>query len=216
MKNLVVIGAGRKAEHLCDLFNLWPRLIQLYEKPYTEHEEKHGTPVVDYFIRDASRPYTAYSAIGDTRIKRARITQFIQEAEQRNLQYSWGRLIHRTCIVTNPKHIGMDFTIRELSSLGTQIKIGDHVSIGPLANISHNSTINNYSTICGQVGMSGGVSVGEGVFVGQGASIKPGVTIGDGAIIGTGAVVVKDVVANTVVAGNPANTNEKFMMVKPW
>lgn len=216
MKNLVVIGAGRKAEHLCDLFNLWPRLIQLYEKPYVEHEEKHGVPVSHRFTREVAPFYTIHSAIGDTRTKRARITQFIQEAKQHNIQYSWGRLVHHTCIITNPQHTGTDFTIRELSSLGTQVKIGDHVSIGPLTNISHNSTIDNYSTICGQVGMSGDVSVGEGVFIGQGASIKPNVTIGDGAIIGTGAAVVKDVAANTVIAGNPADTSEKFMVVEPW
>jgi acetyltransferase-like isoleucine patch superfamily enzyme len=159
---------------------------------------------------------TRKSTASQFRIIFARIMRLIQEAEQHNLQYSWGRLVHPTCIVTNPQHIGIDFTIRELSSLGSQVKIGNHVSVGPLANISHNSKINNYSTICGQAAMSGNVSVGEGVFIGQGASIKPGVTIGDGVIIGTGAVVAKDVAPNTVVAGNPAGTNEKFVAVEPW
>jgi len=35
-------------------------------------------------------------------------------------------------------------------------------------------------------------------------TVVPGVTIGDGAIIGAGSVVIKDLAANTIVAGVPA------------
>jgi maltose O-acetyltransferase len=48
------------------------------------------------------------------------------------------------------------------------------------------------------------VSIGDRVWIGMGAKILPGVTIGDNAVVAAGAVVVKDVAANTVVAGVPA------------
>jgi acetyltransferase-like isoleucine patch superfamily enzyme len=48
------------------------------------------------------------------------------------------------------------------------------------------------------------VIIHDDVWVGAGAIILKGVTIGEGAIIGAGSVVTKDVLAWTVVAGNPA------------
>jgi maltose O-acetyltransferase len=42
------------------------------------------------------------------------------------------------------------------------------------------------------------------VWIGGGAILLPGVTIGRNAVVGAGAVVPKDVLPNTVVAGNPA------------
>ena len=41
--------------------------------------------------------------------------------------------------------------------------------------------------------------------IGSGAVILCGVTIGEGALVGAGSVVTKDVLASTVVAGNPAS-----------
>ncbi len=48
------------------------------------------------------------------------------------------------------------------------------------------------------------VDVGHNVWIGYGACILRGVTIGDNAIVGTSSVVTKDVPANAVVAGVPA------------
>lgn len=48
------------------------------------------------------------------------------------------------------------------------------------------------------------VVIGDNVFLGYGAIVLPGIKIGDGAIIGAGSVVTKDVLPNTIVAGNPA------------
>lgn len=46
--------------------------------------------------------------------------------------------------------------------------------------------------------------VKKGASIGSNATILCGITIGENAMIGAGSVVVKDVPANTVVAGNPA------------
>ncbi|MFC6332082.1 sugar O-acetyltransferase [Paenibacillus septentrionalis] len=48
------------------------------------------------------------------------------------------------------------------------------------------------------------ITIGNNVWIGGNATINPGVTIGDNAVIASGAVVTKDVLANTVVGGNPA------------
>ncbi|WP_342321820.1 maltose O-acetyltransferase [Kosakonia sp. BYX6] len=48
------------------------------------------------------------------------------------------------------------------------------------------------------------VTIGHNVWIGGRAVINPGVTIGDNVVVASGAVVVKDVPANVVVGGNPA------------
>ena len=46
--------------------------------------------------------------------------------------------------------------------------------------------------------------VKKGASIGSGSTILSKVTIGENAIVGAGSVVTKDVLANTIVAGNPA------------
>ena len=46
--------------------------------------------------------------------------------------------------------------------------------------------------------------VRKGASIGSNATILCGVTIGEGAIIGAGSVVTRDVLPNSIVAGNPA------------
>jgi acetyltransferase-like isoleucine patch superfamily enzyme len=49
----------------------------------------------------------------------------------------------------------------------------------------------------------------RGASIGSSATILCGITIGENAVIGAGSVVTKDVPANTVAAGNPANIMKK-------
>ena len=51
---------------------------------------------------------------------------------------------------------------------------------------------------------TGDIAIGSDVWIGYEAVILAGVTIGDGAVVAAGAVVSKDVSANTIVGGVPA------------
>ena len=48
--------------------------------------------------------------------------------------------------------------------------------------------------------------IGNDVWIGARVIILPGVNVGTGAIIGAGSVVTKDVLPNSIVAGNPAKS----------
>ena len=52
--------------------------------------------------------------------------------------------------------------------------------------------------------------VKRGASIGSGTTILCGVTIGEGAIVGAGAVVTKDISDGATVAGNPAQTANRF------
>lgn len=47
------------------------------------------------------------------------------------------------------------------------------------------------------------IHIGDNVWIGGNVTVLPGVTIGDNCTIGAGSVVVKDILANSVAAGNP-------------
>ncbi len=54
------------------------------------------------------------------------------------------------------------------------------------------------------------VTVGNNVWIGGSCTIIGGVTIGDNAVIAAGSVVIRDVPADTLVAGNPARVIRKL------
>ncbi|MGM0898207.1 MAG: sugar O-acetyltransferase [Bacillota bacterium] len=84
------------------------------------------------------------------------------------------------------------------------IRIGDNCLVGPGVHIytaTHPLDVEQRRAglECGKA-----VRIGDNVWIGGRAVINPGVTIGNNAVIASGSVVTKDVPANAVVGGNPA------------
>lgn len=82
-----------------------------------------------------------------------------------------------------------------------------HIEIGKGCAISDNVCIADSDSHCIDGHMEkvkAPIVIGDHVWIGKNVTILKGVTIGDGAVVGAGSVVTKDVLSNTVVAGNPA------------
>lgn len=85
------------------------------------------------------------------------------------------------------------------------ITIGDGSLVGHnvvLATINHDYNPDNRGTMYLKP-----IVLEKNSWIGSHATVLPGVTIGENSIVAAGSVVNKDVLANTIVAGNPA----KFM-----
>ena len=84
------------------------------------------------------------------------------------------------------------------------ISIGDDCLIGPnvqLLTVSH--AVNPIERL-NKENFTAPITIGNNVWIGAGVIVLAGVTIGENAVLGAGSVVTKNVAANTVVAGNPA------------
>lgn len=107
--------------------------------------------------------------------------------------------IGQNCYIDNGVIIGDNVKIQNGVSVYKGVVIEDNVFIGPNAtftNDKHPSAVGKWhiteTLVC------------QGASIGANATIVCGVCIGEKALIGAGAVVCKNVIANTVVVGNPA------------
>ncbi len=88
-------------------------------------------------------------------------------------------------------------------SAARRIEIGDNCMMAQDCYITDSDWHSAYDRVAAFT-QSAPVVIGNNVWVGDSAIVCKGVTIGDNSIIGAGSVVVKDVPANAVAAGNPA------------
>ncbi|MCF6192942.1 MAG: sugar O-acetyltransferase, partial [Kangiellaceae bacterium] len=87
---------------------------------------------------------------------------------------------------------------------GGEIEIGNDVLIGPNVQILTVNHPNSPSERLKKTSLIKNVLIGNNVWIGAGAIILPGVSIGIGSVVGAGSVVNKNILANSLYAGNPA------------
>lgn len=104
-------------------------------------------------------------------------------------------------------HIGKNVAIGLKAMFGifkpSKIFIGDNSIIG------YNSVILEHEFLVNEFRF-GEVHVGKNVLIGANSTVICGVNIGDNSVIGAGSVVTRDVLPNTMVAGNPARIIKKL------
>lgn len=144
----------------------------------------------------------------------------------RNSLIRSGCIIYGGNVLGNYLQTGHRVTIREYSKIGNHVRIGtlcdiqgyceiqDYVNLHSNVHVGQKSLIKKYAWIFPYVVLTNdpnppsetllGVTVEEFAIVATGSVVLPGKTIGTGALVGAGSVVTKDVVANMIVAGNPA------------
>lgn len=124
------------------------------------------------------------------------------------------------CVVGDNSKIGPFVEIQKGARIGASCKISSHtficegVTIGDRVCVGHSVTFINdkYPRATTRDGrlktdvdwVCETIQVHQGASIGSGAVLLGGITIGENAIVGAGSVVTKDVMKNTIVAGNPA------------
>lgn len=96
--------------------------------------------------------------------------------------------------------IGNRVTVKSGVQLWDGIRIGNDVFIGP--NVTFTNDKYPRSKVYPESFLK--TIVEDGASIGAGAVVLPGIQIGKGAMVAAGSVVTKDVVAGSLVMGNPA------------
>ncbi len=124
------------------------------------------------------------------------------------------------CEIGDETKIGAFVEIQKNASIGRRCKISSHTFVCEGVEIEDNVFIGHGVTFINDsypraTAAEGGLQteadwkvektvVRKGASVGSGSTILSNVTIGENAIVGAGSVVTKNVLANAIVAGNPA------------
>ena len=103
----------------------------------------------------------------------------------------------------NDSYIGSYSTIQ--LSEGTKVAIGDKCQISHNVRMYTSTDTADQDFLAGdRKTKSGDIIIGNGVWIGANAFINPGVNIGDNAVVGANSVVTKDIPANAIFGGVPA------------
>ena len=131
------------------------------------------------------------------------------------------------CEVGDDTKIGAFVEIQKNAKVGSRCKISSHtfvcegVTIEDNVFVGHNVAFIN--DLYPRATANGALQteqdwkveatlIKKGASIGSGATILANVTVGENAIVGAGSVVTRDVLANTIVAGNPARVLRKIEM----
>jgi maltose O-acetyltransferase len=110
------------------------------------------------------------------------------------------------CVYGHNIHIGDHVYLNVLCTIldCAEVRIAHHVMFGPAVQVYTAAHLLEAEGRIQGLEIARPVLIEDNVWIGGGAILLPGVRIGRNAVVGAGAVVVRDVLANTVVAGNPA------------
>jgi sugar O-acyltransferase (sialic acid O-acetyltransferase NeuD family) len=186
MKRAFIFGAGGHARVIASLLDREVTFVDRQDEPA-------------FFENiDQAREAEIYLGIGDNLIRRRIFNELVSNG------IAPATCVAPTAFVANTAKIGPGTVICPGAAVMAGAVIGADVIINTNSSVDHDCRIGNHTQITVGVTLPGSVTVGENCFFGVKSATFPRITIGDNVIVRGGALVIKDVPANVVVGGNPA------------
>ena len=113
-------------------------------------------------------------------------------------------LVHPVAVVSPSAALGPGTVVFATVVVNAGATVGAGAILNSGAIVEHDCMVGEFTHISPGAVLAGGATVGNGTWVGAGAVILEGRKVGPRCLVGAGAVVVKDVPADTIVAGVPA------------
>ncbi len=208
-KRLIILGASGNAADILDIVDALNSLratwdvVGLLDDAAQAGTVKHGRPIIGKVVDVARflKDTWFINAIGSEHSFRAR-GRIIGASGVPNNRFA--TLVHPGAAISRGAELGVGSYACFGVSAGHGVRVGRHVHLGVGAILGHDSEVADYALVGPGAVISGFAKIGSDSYVGAGACVKQNIVVGAGALVGLGAVVVRDVAANTTVAGNPA------------
>ncbi len=117
-------------------------------------------------------------------------------------------VIHPASAVSRWATVGPGCQVLAGAVVNAAARLGAHVVVNTGAIVEHDCAIGDYVNLATGARLTGGVVVDDLAYIGAGAVVRQLIRVGRAAIVGAGAVVVKEVRADSIVAGVPAKEIE--------
>ena len=121
---------------------------------------------------------------------------------------------HPVSVVHPKATVSKDATVEDGTYVGAEAVInpkayvGENAIINTRATVEHDCTVGAHAFVAPHAVMCGDSRLGEGALLGASATLGVGLSVGEWTRIGEGAVVKKDIGANVVAVGVPAEVCE--------
>jgi sugar O-acyltransferase (sialic acid O-acetyltransferase NeuD family) len=197
---LKIVGCGGHCKVVIDALSLTKHALQV--SLCDDNKELLGTEIGGLLVEDTTESLADFSGLVHVAIGNNRVRQSIYQSVK--LLTAWYTVVHPAAIISSSAQVQEGSLIAAGAILGPECFIGEGCIINHAAVVDHEVRIGEFTHVAPNSTLGGNVTVGRGALIGAGAVVLPGVRIGDGAVVAAGAVVVRDVAANTLVKGVPA------------
>jgi sugar O-acyltransferase (sialic acid O-acetyltransferase NeuD family) len=165
------------------------------------HAAKEGRPSIEVEKLEHFRP-----AAGERYVIGFRGVQLtpLRDDLVRRFGLRFETLMHPSAVVSPTAGIGEGVIVNAGAVIASFAAIGEFALINRGAAVGHDCRIAAFANIGPGARLASNVTVERGAAVGIGATVIENLTIGEGAYVAAGAVAIRDVPAQMVVAGVPA------------
>lgn len=199
---LAILGASGHGKVLADIAELtgWKQIV-FFDDAWPEKTSNGAWQVIgdtQMLLNNINNYQGVIVAIGNNKVRQQKLQQV----------YSAGAkiitLIHPSATVSRYTQIGLGSVIVAGAVVNPDCVIGPGAIINTCSSVGHDCTLGDAVHICPGARLAGGSDIADRAWIGVGSSVRQLITVGADAVVGAGSVVVKNVLANTVVVGNPA------------
>lgn len=203
MKPAIVIGGGGHAKVLLNV------LLEASAPILGYTDVRQQAPVLgqpwlgtdEIILKHHAEEVVLVNGLGCTNSTSRRAELFTR---YKQLGYSFASVIHPSSVIGREVELGEGVQIMAGVVIQPGCRLGLNVILNTCASIDHDCIIGDHVHIAPGATLSGSVVIENRCHIGTGANIIQGRRIGTDSVVGAGALVLKDVPAQSIMAGVPA------------
>lgn len=207
MENILIIGSSGHAKVLIDIVEKEQKfkIAGLIDRFKKVGEEVMGYTILgkDEDLPELVKNHSIFGILIGVGDNWARY-QISENIKKNYPSIKFISTVHPSAQLAKEVTIGMGSVLMAGAIVNSCSSIGDFCIVNTNASLDHDSIMSDCSSLGPGVATGGNCKIGIGTAVGIGAIISHEITIGEHTVIGAGSTVLKNIDANKIAYGTPA------------